>query len=158
MRNSEIFELKIIQNLSLKCEQNCNLQINFVAQDLDFDPCPPFVAQNANQCQMDGKACNIYHFNVSAKPNFVSNFRQVKGTIKLTFQVNDKVFHHDFLDYQVENRPTSQCHLLTYGHIVTFDQYRQQISTSGRHILLQNGDFQAAVVLKDCEFGQRYVV
>ena len=155
MRNSEKFELKIIQNLPLKCDQNCDLQIDFIAQDLDFDPCPPFMKRNANQCQLDENACNAYLFEVSAKPNFVSNFQQVKGTIKLTFQVNDKVLHHDFLDYQVENRPTSQCHLLTYGHIVTFDQYRQQIMSPGRHILLQNGVFQASIILQDCEFGQR---
>ena len=72
--------------------------------------------------------------------------------------MEDAILQHDFLDYSVENRPTSQCHLWTYGHIVTFDQYLKQIDTlAGDYILLQNEDFRATVTMEDCLYNQRLI-
>ena len=134
--------------------EDCQLKISWLAQDLDFTPCSPLVTDNAGRC-LGEHECNEFTISVKAKPNYQSNFRQVKGTIKLTFEVDENILHHDFLDYQVENRPTSQCHLWTFGHLVTFDQFRKQIDYAGDHILLQNEGFLAVATVEECQYNQR---
>ena len=163
IRNSETYQLEIKQHLPLHCpDESCQMKISLVAQDLDFIPCSPILVENAQDCHNSGQNtsyCNLFTVSIRAKPNYQSNFYQVKGTIKLTFEMvgKDILMQHDFLDYSVENRPTSQCHLWTYGHIVTFDQFLKQIKVGGDTILLQNEDFRATANMKACLHNQRLI-
>ena len=70
--------------------------------------------------------CKILKIQISAIPNYVSNFQEVPGSVKIGINFNG-VEHHEFLDYIIENRPTSQCHIIGLSHVITFDEQKYQI-------------------------------
>ena len=63
-------------------------------------------------------------------------------------------YFDDFLDFVIENRPTSQCHVVTFGHLITYDQwkYRMPKSMQKDWVLLHlSKDFQASIKFEPCQ-------
>ena len=74
--------------------------------------------------------------------------------MKVTISSSEHDKSHDFLDFIIENRPTSQCHIVTFGHIITFDQWKYQIAKPIQNdwvLLHLSKDFQASIKFETCE-------
>ena len=115
--------------------------------------CSSVVFSDANNCSgVSSYFCNQLNFHLQAKPNYANDFEKIKGSIKVTINETD----HDFLDVVLENRPTSQCHWMTFGHVVTFDQWKFQLkndshSATGKVLFHRNGDFVIWLLLQPCK-------
>ena len=60
----------------------------------------------ANDCpDLDSNMCKMLKIQISAIPNYVSNFQEVPGSIKIGIDF-DGIEYHEFMDYVIENRPT----------------------------------------------------
>ena len=118
---------------------------------MQFFPCSELTFENASKCSKESsKYCNSKSFKIKAFPNYSSDFKQIQGSIKI--DINQE--NHDFLDFVIENRPTSQCHFLTFAHIITFDQFKYQIESAKvpKWILFhQNSqDFEIWIEVQNC--------
>ena len=63
-------------------------------------------------------------------------------------------YFDDFLDFVIENRPTSQCHVVTFGHLITYDQWKYQMPKSMQKdwvLLHLSKDFQASIKFEPCQ-------
>ena len=126
--------------------------------------CSSMKIENASFCenasQSNGLYCNSKTFSVKAKPNYANDFTSFSGSIKISLNTPEVQRYqtvHDFIDLIIENRPTSQCHIATFGHLITLDQWKHDITfrktknaVQNWHFLHQSGDFQALVKFKKC--------
>ena len=93
------------------------------------------------------------------KPKFsltkLNDFDQIEGSIKVTISSSTHDVSHDFLDFIIENRPTSQCHVVTFGHLITFDQWKYLIAPQtmqkGWILMHLSHDFQALIKFERCQ-------
>lgn len=134
----------------------------FSAQDLVFSQCLVDFAY-PNVCHdlesSNGLYCNKKTIRLSPVSSaYLSNNREYSpGSIKVAIygESATAAVHHDFIDYLVENQLTSQCHVITAGHFISFDQKKYQLKQAGAFILHSNGDFFSAIQLQEC--GQNLV-
>ncbi len=91
----------------------------------------------------NGKICNEKTVDIFVKEDFTSGYHTIRGS----FEVADGLR----LPYRIENRPTSQCHILAPNHFITYDQQRFEIHEIGDFILAKNhqGNFQMLGTLKN---------
>ena len=97
------------------------------AQDLNFDQCNLVLNQDCDKNFHSTNLCKTHQIRISAIPNYVSDFHQVPGSIKIGMKFNNDTENHEFLHYIIENRPTSQCHIVGSSHVITFDEKKFQL-------------------------------
>ena len=130
------------------------IQHPFSAQDLYFDDCTIPLSGKCTKThyESDNQICQILNVKVSAVSSYVSNFQEVPGSIKVALRTNSEQEHHEFLNYVIENRPTSQCHVVGSGHVITFDEQKFQIFRQNWYILNHSnpGLFRVFVKFRQC--------
>ena len=100
---------------------------------------------NANRCDPDSvaeKFCRISRMNISVSEDFTSGFETDTGTLSFELEAPGDLSWQGLkpvtLDYVVSNLPTSQCHVFTEPHILTFDQSRFDFYGTGTFLLARN--------------------
>jgi hypothetical protein len=92
--------------------------------------------------------------NITASEDLKSSHSQVQGSLKARIEANHDMIQHVFIDYVVEERPTSQCHVMTSGHFITFDEKKFQFfEKTGWFVLHKNTDFYIEIQLENCGAG-----
>ena len=108
------------------------------AQDLNFDQCNLVLNQDCDNNFNSANLCKTHRIRISAIPNYVSDFHKVPGSIKIGMKFNNNTENnHEFLHYIIENRPTSQCHIVGSSHVITFDEKKFRLFQNSWFILDQ---------------------
>ena len=80
--------------------------------------------------------------NISVSEDFTSGFETDTGTLSFELEARGDLSWQGLkpvtLDYVVSNLPTSQCHVFTEPHVLTFDQSRFDFYGTGTFLLARN--------------------
>jgi hypothetical protein len=89
---------------------------------------------------------------VTVAEDFTSGFETEIGILNFEIEARGDVSWLGLepvgLDYVISNLPTSQCHVFTEPHVITFDQHRFDFYGTGTFLLTRNqiDDFEVKLV------------
>jgi hypothetical protein len=90
----------------------------------------------------DGTFCRMFFINVTVAEDFTSGFETEIGILNFEIEARGDVSWLGLepvgLDYVISNVPTSQCHVFTEPHVITFDQHRFDFYGTGTFLLTRN--------------------
>ena len=100
--------------------------------NLKFNPCKIKFNNDCEDIEVNdvGTICNKQRIFIAVKEDFTSGYQTTRGYFEFTNGLD--------VQYRIENRPTSQCHVATASHVVTFDQQRFDIHEIGDFVLQRN--------------------
>ena len=104
----------------------------------------------------DETFCRISVINLTIAEDFTSGFETEIGILKFEFETRGDIswlgLEPVTLDYMISNLPTSQCHVFTEPHVITFDQHRFDFYGTGTFLMAKNeiDGFEVKKYLNSC--------
>jgi len=122
-----------------------------MVRSLQFSSCS-VTFDHPEKCsgQTSSNYCNAAFVNITVTEDFSSNFDVTHGQLSFSFLTDGDPAWNGMegktLNFSIANLPTSQCHVFTEPHVITFDQHRYDFYGTGTFLLQQNvqDDFEVS--------------
>jgi len=123
-----------------------------MVRSLQFSSCS-VTFDHPEKCsgQTSSNYCNAAFVNITVTEDFSSNFDVTHGQLSFSFLTDGDPAWNGMegktLNFSIANQPTSQCHVFTEPHVITFDQHRYDFYGTGTFLLQQNvhDDFEVSI-------------
>lgn len=112
-------------------------------RNLKFSSCSvKFDKPDRCSSPLSSNFCNLASVNITVTEDFSSSFDISHGQLNFNFVTDGDSTWIGIeglsLNYSISNLPTSQCHIFTEPHVITFDQHRYDFYGTGTFLLHQN--------------------